>query len=96
MPTDQNSFIKADLLWDWIPDHEIFNIKIVEREKGQIKYNAELGMDDATWIDLPESSEHIYNFDVSKRGEYLGMPEIEDTLLAGYRDANIAHKQMSP
>ena len=52
-------------------------------------------MDDVYWIPK-EIDQHVYNFDVSKRGEYLGMPEIEETLLAGYKDGQIDHKQMSP
>ena len=53
VPQELNCLIKADLLWDWIEDHDLFNVKIVEKKKGIIKYSPELGQDDVFWTDLP-------------------------------------------
>ena len=36
----------------------------------------------------------VYSFDVSKRGEYLGIPRIEETLMQAYKDLDIDHKKV--
>ena len=43
------------MLWDYIEEHDLFNVKIIERKKGTIKYSPELGQDDVEWKALPEN-----------------------------------------
>ena len=107
VPVDLESFTVADFSWDWIEDHQIYNIKIVEKRRATMVQDMMTGEWDVTYKELGavEMSQYsmvegvpdltTYNFDVSKRGEYLGMPRIEDSIRQAYKKLNIDHFKLS-
>ena len=52
VPTDLNSFIVGELTWDWIEDHEIFNIKIIEKRKATMTKDPLTGNDDVVYHEI--------------------------------------------
>ena len=77
---DPDSYTTSEMIWDYIEEYEMYNISIRDIAKFQMKKDPETGEDllIETTIESTDKDNIPRTFDVTKNGEYLGMPRIEE------------------
>ena len=83
--SDLKSLKVCDMTWDYIEEYDIYNITITEVQIGHILKNDTTGADYIEYEDIPKKPEGSRTahdvpktFDVTKHGEYLGMPRLKE------------------
>ena len=85
--------------WIYIQEYDIYNITLTPT---CLKCSIFKDFSNYEEIPLPETSEEagdagmIYSFDVNNKGEYLGLPEIQDLIFRTYNTLGINVEKLRP
>lgn len=93
---DLDSYTVTEMIWDYLEEFEIYNIILKDVSKNQIVQDQ--FSQDQTIIEnlLPEPSlkEVPRTFDVTKEGEYIGMPRLPEFLNQMYHKLGLDITQL--
>ena len=89
--SDIDAFKVSEMVWDFIEDYEIFNITIRDHHLMRFAIDPLTGEETLIQEELPPQDPDVppVTFDVSKYGEFLGMPRIKDQLDHMYEELKV-------
>uniref|UniRef100_A0A7S3CJR8 Uncharacterized protein n=1 Tax=Strombidium rassoulzadegani TaxID=1082188 RepID=A0A7S3CJR8_9SPIT len=92
--SDVDSYTVGEMVWDFIEEYNIYNITLKELQTVTMSIDPFTGQEIFTENpvvvpNLPKDVAPPMTFDVSRRGEFMGMPRIKDHLTFMYKELGI-------